>query len=90
MTAKKQTKGQTVHHIYPDWCKGCGICLAFCPQQVLELSEEGKARVAKPEECVNCGFCERHCPDFAIVVKPAGRRKRLVEQLEEEQLEEES
>jgi len=26
-----------------EWCKGCGICVAFCPKDVLVLDEEGKA-----------------------------------------------
>ena len=68
-------KGQTEITIYPDWCKGCGICVAFCPAGVLELDELGKCRVARLAECLNCGFCERHCPDFAITVRLKGRRK---------------
>lgn len=56
--------------IYPDWCKGCGICAAFCPGKVLAVGPEGKARVVKADGCVNCGFCEPHCPDFAILVVP--------------------
>lgn len=56
--------------VYPDWCKGCGICAAFCPKKVLAVGLDGKARVVNEEACVNCGFCEPHCPDFAIVVIP--------------------
>jgi 2-oxoglutarate ferredoxin oxidoreductase subunit delta len=73
--AKK--KGQSRVRVYPDWCKGCGICAAFCPSKVMEISREGKAVVVREEECINCGFCEIHCPDFAIVVEPrtkGGRR----------------
>lgn len=47
------------------WCKGCGICAAFCPKQVLELKNE-KVRIANPEACVFCGQCELRCPDYAI------------------------
>lgn len=65
--AKKKEQTQVV--IYPDWCKGCGICVAFCPVHVLELGPDGKARPVAGKECINCGFCELHCPDFAIVVK---------------------
>ncbi len=61
--------------IYPDWCKGCGICVAFCPTKVFELDAMGKARVVNESACVNCGFCELHCPDFAIVVSPGGAAK---------------
>lgn len=70
-------KGQAKVTIYPDWCKGCGICAAFCPARVMELGPDGKAHVLRDEECVNCGFCELHCPDFAISVTPkdANRRK---------------
>jgi len=56
--------------VYPDWCKGCGICAAFCPKKVLAVGADGKAHVVNEEACVNCGFCQPHCPDFAIVVIP--------------------
>lgn len=66
----KKDKGQTLVCVYPDWCKGCGICVAFCPGKVLEINTLGKAEVTRMDQCVNCGFCELHCPDFAIVIKP--------------------
>lgn len=69
----KKQKGQTQVCIYPDWCKGCGLCVAFCPGKVLVLNAFGKAEVAKEEECINCGFCELHCPDFAIAIRPRAR-----------------
>jgi 2-oxoglutarate ferredoxin oxidoreductase subunit delta len=56
--------------VYPDWCKGCGICAAFCPKKVFAVGQDGKARVVNEEACVNCGFCEPHCPDFAVLVIP--------------------
>lgn len=68
MTESK--KGQNRVVVYPDWCKGCGICIAFCPKHVLAAGPDGKARVVDEGACVNCGFCEPHCPDFAIVVAP--------------------
>ncbi len=68
MSAK--SKGKSIVTIFPDWCKGCGICAAFCPVKVMELNDQGKAVVVREEECINCGFCELHCPDFAIMVQP--------------------
>ena len=52
-----------------DFCKGCGICIAFCPEKVLELDDEEKAVVAAQEKCTACGLCERLCPDIAIEIK---------------------
>lgn len=49
-------------------CKGCGICAAFCPKQVLKVNEIEKIEVVNEENCIACGQCEMRCPDFAIFV----------------------
>ena len=49
-------------------CKGCGICVAFCPKQILALDPLGKIYVADQEKCIGCGQCELRCPDYAIFV----------------------
>jgi len=64
-----QKKGKSTVTVYPDWCKGCGICVEFCPSKVFEIGEQGKATVVREKDCIHCGFCELHCPDFAIVVR---------------------
>jgi len=53
--------------INTDWCKSCGICVAFCPRKVLEMGMF-YAQVAHPEACSGCKMCENLCPDFAITV----------------------
>lgn len=57
------------------WCKGCEICVAFCPKQVLAM-EKGKAIVFKPDDCTGCQFCEIYCPDFAITVHKVENEER--------------
>ena len=59
------TNGRKRLVIEDTWCKGCGICAAFCPRQVLEI-HHGKVRAVAPEKCVSCGMCELRCPDYAI------------------------
>ena len=55
------------------WCKGCGICAAFCPKKVLGLDEETeKATVVNQDECIACYMCELRCPDLAIKVITEG------------------
>ncbi len=54
--------------VFPNWCKGCGLCVAFCPTGVLEQDKDGRVIVAHPERCTACRWCELHCPDFAIFV----------------------
>jgi len=55
--------------VYGKWCKGCGLCVAFCPRQVLEMDTDHHPIVVHPERCIACGWCVIHCPDFAIVLE---------------------
>lgn len=50
------------------WCKGCGICLAFCPKNVLGLVND-KIEIQRLEDCIKCGQCELRCPDYAIYLE---------------------
>ena len=65
---RKGPRGEVT--IHATWCKGCRICVEFCPPKVLEIDEsENHPRVAYPEKCTACHFCDTHCPDLAIVVR---------------------
>ena len=55
--------------IFWAWCKGCGICVAFCPKEVLSMNEQNEPVVTRPELCTGCTWCELRCPDFAISVR---------------------
>lgn len=70
---KKGPRG--VVTVFPIWCKGCGLCIEFCPTKVFETDGEGRPVVAHPERCTGCGWCEWHCPDFAISVKRVDRKE---------------
>jgi len=63
---RRRRRGQVT--VFPNWCKGCSLCVAFCPLKVLEQNEDGRVIVAYPEKCTACRWCELHCPDFAIFV----------------------
>jgi len=55
-------------------CKGCGLCIAFCPEDVLAYSTEynrsgyNVVHMKEPERCIGCAFCAQTCPDVAIEV----------------------
>jgi 2-oxoglutarate ferredoxin oxidoreductase subunit delta len=60
-------------------CKGCRLCLDFCPRHVFALSE-GRinarghpfAEAKAPGACSGCLACTLVCPDAAIEVSEAG------------------
>ncbi len=68
MVQTKEKPKLREHLINRGWCKGCGICVAFCPKQVLELDDKDKAVAARPEDCIACRLCELRCPDLAIEI----------------------
>lgn len=55
-------------------CKGCGLCIFYCPKEQIEISKELNEKglqfaVFKDEgECTGCCICARMCPDAAIEV----------------------
>ena len=71
---KRRPRGEV--RVFGKWCKGCGLCVAFCPEQVFETNGDGKAVVAHPEKCVACMWCYHHCPDFAINVRRLSEDER--------------
>lgn len=55
--------------VFKERCKGCNICVAFCPKKILALDTLGKIYVIDEKACINCGQCELRCPDCAIYVE---------------------
>lgn len=64
---KRRLPGGEVH-IFENWCKGCGLCVEFCPGHVLGFGQDGRPLAVYPENCLACRWCELHCPDFAIFI----------------------
>ncbi len=65
------------HTIIRQFCKGCRICVDFCPTGTLDLDERFKITVAHPERCIACRMCELRCPDMAIYVEKGSRDKGI-------------
>ena len=65
MVQAKQNGDAAYMVVNHDWCKGCGICEAFCPKSAISLNGYNKA-IIDGERCITCRTCESFCPDFAI------------------------
>ncbi len=55
-------------------CKGCLLCISFCPKGLIKISKDlNKAGVAFAEfkegkDCLGCAMCAVICPDCCIEV----------------------
>lgn len=70
-------------HIDQDRCKGCGLCVDACPQDVLVLSEDRfnvkgyrPVELVDAEGCTGCSVCALVCPDVALTVYRETRKKK--------------
>lgn len=55
-------------------CKGCEVCIAFCPKKSLSVSDKINAAGYFPAafsdgaDCTGCAICAVVCPEAAIEV----------------------
>jgi len=54
-------------------CKGCQICVAFCPKAAISPSDKVNAGGYSPvafssSDCTGCAICAVVCPEVAIEV----------------------
>ena len=55
----------------PEKCRGCGECVASCPQHTIELTEKNGKKIARihHSDCIRCYCCQELCPFEAIRIK---------------------
>jgi len=55
-------------------CKGCGLCILFCPKKIIVTSSRinnkgySPSEIADMDECIGCKSCAVVCPDRAISI----------------------
>lgn len=54
-------------------CKGCGVCIPACPQDVIRLATDVNSKGYNFAEmqndlCIGCANCAIVCPDGVITV----------------------
>jgi NAD-dependent dihydropyrimidine dehydrogenase PreA subunit len=69
MPAERQRPGRAQVIVHGDLCKGCALCVAACPQHLLEISRQRVNRLGYfpvrflADACSGCGVCFHACPE---------------------------
>jgi 2-oxoglutarate ferredoxin oxidoreductase subunit delta len=70
MTEERVSRGTLVIDV--DKCKGCELCIAACPPNVLVMSTDVNAIGYRYPQlnpgCTGCTACQLVCPDFVFSV----------------------
>lgn len=66
---KEYKNNKTKITVKENWCKSCGICINYCPKNVLVANDKGVPVAENIDDCIKCMLCELRCPDFAITVE---------------------
>jgi len=78
---KRNKKGIEHIEITENLCKGCDICIEFCPTGVFDKSSKLNRRgyylpvVARVEDCTGCLICDLMCPEMAIIIEESKKPK---------------
>lgn len=71
MTTKTTPKFRVI--VNSRYCKGCGLCIYFCPKKGLKISEKKNEKgyygvEFSTRECTGCLRCALICPDAALKI----------------------
>jgi 2-oxoglutarate ferredoxin oxidoreductase subunit delta len=71
----RQENKEMIYDNHLALCKGCGLCIEFCPAKCITWHQTNRGHFGGPAievdlaKCIKCGTCERICPDGAIAIQ---------------------
>jgi 2-oxoglutarate ferredoxin oxidoreductase subunit delta len=70
----KDQRGRWIIEINENLCKGCEICIEFCPLDLFSASQKLNKKgyylpvIQDADKCTGCRLCELLCPELAIIL----------------------
>ena len=80
--AEEETAEEIVRlEIDRELCKGCELCVPFCPKEILFMSDKFNSKgyryveITSQAKCNSCQMCAIMCPDLVFTVWRVKRGK---------------